>query len=286
MVFGVTEHSGAAEPGQRAALGATVRRVRSVEGMSLRTLASQLGVSPATMSAIETGRAPVTVERLHRLAALLGVSATALLRGEHWIETPVERGRGSWRGSADIELDPILEAAVVVLVRRGYAAASMRDIAAQAGLSVAGVYHHYPSKQSLLVALVDAAMSELRWRVLAARDEGSNALESFRLMVESLALFHATRADLAFIGASEMRALLEPERTRLNMLRNDVQHLLDEQIECCCALGEFTFPDPHTAGRAIVTMCASLPSWFRLDGDIGATQVAQRYAELATRMLR
>jgi AcrR family transcriptional regulator len=44
---------------------------------------------------------------------------------------------------------------------RGYDRTALREIAAELGLSKSGLYHHFPSKESLLVSLVDPLLDEL-----------------------------------------------------------------------------------------------------------------------------
>lgn len=256
--------------------------------MSLRGLAAELGLSPATLSAVERGLTPLTVTRLEQIADALGVPAAHLLSGAGAPAAPVVSRKESadWRGFDDLRMDPVLGAATRLFVRQGYHATSMREVAAEAGLSVAGVYHHYPSKERILVALLDLTMGELAWRLEAARREGSDPVESFALMVEALALFHAVRGDLAFIGASEMRAFSPTERTRITALRDDIQHALDRQAQLCADAGRFTTEDLRSATRAIATMCTSLPSWFRLDGSLSAIEVAKRYADYALALMQ
>ncbi|MDE3721307.1 TetR/AcrR family transcriptional regulator [Nocardiopsis sp. N85] len=53
----------------------------------------------------------------------------------------------------------IIEAATELFSRSGYRAVSLRDIAAQAGLTHAGLLHHFPSKEAMLI------------HVLSRRDE-------------------------------------------------------------------------------------------------------------------
>ncbi|MGW6403593.1 helix-turn-helix domain-containing protein [Streptomyces sp. NPDC055134] len=55
------EWGGATPPGR---LGQAIRDVRSLSGVSLRELSRRIGVSAATVSAIETGRTQVSVSRL------------------------------------------------------------------------------------------------------------------------------------------------------------------------------------------------------------------------------
>lgn len=272
------------------AIGAAIRGTRVARGLSLRGLAARLEVSPATLSALETGGATVTVPRLRRIASVLDTTVESLLRGEVLRPPvdpvdPADPAEGDWRDYSGLRLDPILEAAARVFVRHGYHAATTRQVAAEAGLSVAGVYHHHASKQVLLVALLDVTMHEITWRLRAARDEAGDPVRSFELMVESLALFHSRRGDLAFLGASEMRAVEEPDRSRVVGLRDEVQHLLDAQVDRCLDAGRFTVTDPRVAARAVATMCTALPSWFRPAGALRPEDVARRYAGYAVAMM-
>ncbi len=57
--------------------------------------------------------------------------------------------------------DAILDAAERVFGKRGYHAASVREIAAQAGVSKAAVFHHFPTKAALYRAVLERACEEL-----------------------------------------------------------------------------------------------------------------------------
>lgn len=262
-----------------------MRDARQARGLSLRRFAPQLGVSPATLSALETGRTPLTVERLQRIATLLGIPAERLLRGETGLSATDPPAPRDWRAFDAISTTPLLEAATRTFVLKGFHAASMREVAAEAGLSVAGVYHHYPSKEHLLEAILNVTMSEIQWRIEAARDDGETPVESYALMVEALALFHAVRGDLAFLGASEMRGLTGEAHDRVVAMRNRVQYTMDDQAARCLEVGLFTCQDPRTVGRAVSTMCTSLPSWFRADGPISPEQIARQYAVMALTLM-
>jgi AcrR family transcriptional regulator len=48
----------------------------------------------------------------------------------------------------------ILESAYRLIIKQGYAATSMRQIAESAGLALGGIYNHYPSKEDVFRAIV------------------------------------------------------------------------------------------------------------------------------------
>ncbi|NYD43427.1 TetR family transcriptional regulator [Nocardioides panaciterrulae] len=277
--------------------GEEVRRQRLLHGITLRELAGRLGVSAATVSAIENGRTRISLERLHRVAEVLDVPVATLVPGAATTpvaahpaptipaEPTVAAPTGHWRDFAPLPIDGVLAGAIRAFVAIGYHGASMRSIAQLAGMSVPGVYHHYPSKQDLLVRVFDLTMTDLIWRVEQARAEGRDPVARVSLVVEALALFHARRNDLAFIGASEMRSLDPENYRRIARLRSDVQRLLDDQIAEAIAAGGLDVAYPADAGRAIATMCTSLAQWFHPGGPTTPEQVAREYARFALSML-
>lgn len=286
-----------------------IRWHREAQGLSLRQLARRVGVSPATLSAIERGRTSLSVERLLVLAEALGVPASAVLPAQappgaplpgrpdtpQPTDAPTPAGAAhpsgrpgeTWRDFAPLPLDPILAAAIQAFVATGYHGASMRTVAQLAGLSVPGLYHHYPSKQDLLVRILELTMADLHWRLQAASQEGEGPAEQLRLVVEALVLFHIRRRDLAFIGASEMRSLVPEERRRIAGLRRDVQHLLDQRIDALLQdLGRPSSLEARLLGRALASMCTALAQWFREDGPASAELMARCFGDWTLAMVQ
>src|SRR5258708_19318811 len=57
--------------------------------------------------------------------------------------------------------EKIRAAAVRLFAEMGYHAAPLRDIAKLANIQAASIYYHYPSKQALLVEIMDTYMRQL-----------------------------------------------------------------------------------------------------------------------------
>src|SRR5699024_226122 len=112
-------------------LGRRIRQTRMERQKSLRWLASELGVSPATVSQVENVRAHVTVSRLRRVAELLHTSVAGLLASTSAaVPPPLSAARddlaarpnavGDWRAYAPLRLDPILQGALSEFMQAGY----------------------------------------------------------------------------------------------------------------------------------------------------------------------
>lgn len=74
----------------------------------------------------------------------------------------------------------IVEAAVGLFVRKGFHAATTREIARAAGISVGALYEYVASKEDVLYLVCQAIHSEMDTRLSEASDEGESATERLR----------------------------------------------------------------------------------------------------------
>lgn len=189
---------------------------------------------------------------------------------------------GSWRHYGDAALPGPLAAALDLFAERGYEGASIREIASRAGLSVPGLYHHYPSKQALLVALTQKSMVDLLDRSRQALAEaGESPREQFDAVVESLLRFHMFRREQAFVASTEMRSMEPQARDAFVDLRDEQQRILDTIVGDGVGAGDFRTSYPDDASRAVTTMCVAVASWYRPDGLLSPDALVDRYLEIA-----
>lgn len=200
--------------------------------------------------------------------------------------TAVDGPLRAWRDYTESAPPAMLQAALECFVEHGYHGTKIRTVAARVGLSVPGLYHHYPSKHALLVSIVQFAMRDLLERCESALIEaGSSVEDRFRLLIECLVLFHAYRSDLAFIAASEIRSLEGNARSEHIAARDRQQRMVDEVITAGVADGVFGTAYPHEASLAIVTMCTGVAQWYRRGGALTPEELAVRYDTLARHAL-
>jgi AcrR family transcriptional regulator len=114
---------------------------------------------------------------------------------------PVEAERGYAKGRA--KRREILDQAMALFGEAGYRGASLREIATRCGLSHPGLLHHFPTKQALLLAVLEHR-DEVDGARLSSRGTG---LAILRGLVE-LAALNATRP-----GIVELFTVLSAEAT-------------------------------------------------------------------------
>lgn len=181
----------------------------------------------------------------------------------------------------------VLSAAARCMVDRGYFGTTIRDIAAAAGMTSAALYHHFSSKQDILVEIMSCALADARaMTVGAAREAGSSPAERLRAAVRAWALFHAHRRDEALVGATEIRSLDAGHRSAIVSARDEQERLFRDLMEEGIAAGEFGVGDAQIATKAILTMGTSIATWFDPDGPLSPDEVADEFADLAAGLVR
>ena len=187
-----------------------------------------------------------------------------------------------WRTYGAADLPRVLEGALEAFAAHGYHGTSIRELASAAGLSVPGLYHHYRSKQEILVDLMMVVMDEILVRSRAAlASAGTDPSDRFDALVESMLRFHMVRRAQAFVASSEIRSLDAGNRGRYIARRDEQQALVDEVVFAGIADGVFTTAYPDDAARAVSSLCVGLASWYRDDGPLSPDELVVHHLALA-----
>jgi|SRR5438552_5996289 len=132
-------------------------------------------------------------------------------------KTPRKRGRGRPRGrtpQGDSARRRLYDEAIRLIAKRGYADATLRDIAASAGVSPALLYRYFPSKRAVVLALYDELSGEYaeRARRMAPGKWRERFLFALRTSLEVLRPHRETLAGLVpvLVGDAEEGVLARP----------------------------------------------------------------------------
>jgi AcrR family transcriptional regulator len=102
---------------------------------------------------------------------------------------------------SEISAAQIVQAAIRVLARQGYARTSLMDIAKEAGMSKGAVHYHFPTKEALIQAVLEAACDTVAQRTMDAWSKGDSAVTSIRSSIVELWRVRAERTDETLVIA-------------------------------------------------------------------------------------
>jgi AcrR family transcriptional regulator len=180
----------------------------------------------------------------------------------------------------------LLDAASAQFAERGYAASSIRDIAAAAGVSLSALYHYYPGKDALLAALLREGMDNyLEMCREALAEAGHDPARRLAAVVGATVRYRAQRSIASLMTMNEARALRTQDRElfrgRERVATDQFRSAIDDGITA----GVFTTPYPDDARRMIIAACNAVAEWYRPDGPVPLDALIERYVTLAYTLL-
>ena len=179
---------------------------------------------------------------------------------------------------ADITGPRVRAAALKLFAQKGYAAVSMRAIAAEVGVQAGALYNYTPDKQSLLADLMRGHMEEL---LAAANTEGSGGpLERLQGFVDFHIRFHADRPDEVFIAYMELRNLTPENFAEIEGLRRAYEDRLEAILRDGVAAGVLAVKDTKIVTLAVIAMLTGVNTWFRQGGRLSLDEVVAQYWDM------
>jgi len=173
----------------------------------------------------------------------------------------------------------VRQAAQRLFAQSGYAAVSMRQIAADVGVQAGALYNYTPDKQSLLFVLMRSHLEELlaAW---TAEKKPDKPLERLRHFTEFHIRFHVPRADAVFIAYMELRNLEPANFAEIERLRQDYEAVLERILIDGQAAGAFGVQDVRLTTMALIAMLTGVNTWYREGGRLGLERVQAIYWDM------
>ncbi|WP_082813706.1 TetR/AcrR family transcriptional regulator [Bradyrhizobium sp. DOA1] len=177
------------------------------------------------------------------------------------------------------KLDRMLSIASDSFNRRGALGTSLESIAADAGMTRAGIYYHFSEKESLLLACLQRGLvGEIGIRE-HLQDQGLGAFDHMVQRVRLLLMLHdtpcgpkATYHNINYLSEVDRKHFVTQVLATIGHDQNNHQRWIEE--------GLFRKVDTHFAERVLTGMSHWYPIWFRTERGWSAMQIADHFSRL------
>ena len=164
---------------------------------------------------------------------------------------------------------------------RGFDATSVSDIARALGLTKAGLYHHFDSKEALLFEIMMFGLDKVRDEVILPVRAIGDPEERLRQLITRHARITTRGHGAVAHLQDEIRALPPPARKQVEHRMRVYFDLVRGTLDELRAAGRLCDVDPTVATFSLIGMILWLPRWFRQDGRLTQDHVAENIANLA-----
>ncbi|HUI78423.1 MAG TPA: TetR family transcriptional regulator [Bryobacteraceae bacterium] len=175
----------------------------------------------------------------------------------------------------------VLDAAAALFWKKGYAAATTREIAAAAGIQQASLYYYVPSKEVLLYRLCVSSMEQLLADVRSAVSQHTDPLDRLLAMI---------RAHLATLLKHQMRhvtmvtqlyALSKRHHEEVIALRKEYANLVRTILEEAQTAGKVRADIPAKyLYLALLNVLNRAVVWYRKDQGLSADELANLFSPI------
>jgi AcrR family transcriptional regulator len=137
----------------------------------------------------------------------------------------------SARGSYDERLNRILGAATTLIARDGYSKASMRAVAKAAGVSLAGLYHYFDSKEKMLFLIQFRAFNSLLGNLREKLHGVDDPVEQLHVMVRAHVGYFAANMAALKVCSHELDSLSGSAYAQTRRIRREYYGLTRSIVE-------------------------------------------------------
>jgi AcrR family transcriptional regulator len=176
--------------------------------------------------------------------------------------------------------EAILESAAQVIRQKGFHGASMADIAEAVQLQKASLYHHFSSKQDILLELLDKALEMVTERMDLVMAEKLPSDEKLRLAIRSYLNTLSEQGDLVSVLLLEHRSL-DPEYHLKHIPHRDkFENMWRDLIQEGVDTGVFSVEDIALTVRGLMGVMNWTITWYRPMGRLSIDEIADHFADL------
>jgi AcrR family transcriptional regulator len=183
-------------------------------------------------------------------------------------------------------IELIRTAALRHFAMHGYDAASMRQIAADAGITIATLYFHCSTKEQLLFDVLESQMRELcdglaQALASAGPDWPTRLAAAIRFHIQ-----YITRDEEgASISITELRGLTGELRQRHQSTRDAYEHKFRDLLEGGINAGVFAPVDVPVIIAGVLGIGLSVGRWYRPGGRLTPDEIADEYIRFVLKAL-
>ena len=187
-------------------------------------------------------------------------------------------------GNGDFSRNRIFEIAAEVFHRKGYDNTSMSDVAAAAGLTKAGLYHHISSKESLLYTVLDYGLDLTKAYVLERLEHISDPLERLRTMIDLHLRLVLEERNLEVTGLlHECKTLSPADRARINRRKKEYVRMATNLIDEVAKKYHVQDVNPKVAAYALLGMLNWTYQWYKASGSNTREEIVETFQHIFLR---
>src|SRR5215213_1311745 len=180
----------------------------------------------------------------------------------------------------------IIEKARRLFLEKGFAAASMRDLAEHVGAEAASLYNHIQSKSEILQEICFKVANDFISNLEQVESSQSTALQKMEILIRFHIRMMLKEYESIYISDHEWRHLPEPYLSNFLNQRRHYRKRLAAIIEQGIETGEMKPIEPYVATLTILSAISGIESWHRSRKTVSEKDLEENMAKFLVEGLK
>tara|TARA_Y100000031_G_scaffold98729_1_gene108191 strand:+ start:157 stop:726 length:570 start_codon:yes stop_codon:yes gene_type:complete len=173
-----------------------------------------------------------------------------------------------------------MESAAELFSARGFAATSVRAVAARAEITTAGLYYHIATKEDLLFRTCESAIGEILAGARRAVSEAADPVAQLRGVLENhFSSFQRQPHKLVLLNR-EVHHLSRSPRQAIAALEREYLELVRGVIQRGQMAGIFKPLDPNLVAFSLLAVLNGLEGWYDPAGPVSRQHLLAQIGEI------
>lgn len=182
--------------------------------------------------------------------------------------------------SKEERTNQIIDAAVFEFIEKGYEGTSMESVAKRAKLSKGGLYHHFKSKDEIMIAANNRFTEPIQMLVEICKQNNSPTEGLKKYISEYLAYWHAHPAELQFTFLSIFKIMSYKEmwadmNSYLKYFTDFFSEMLQKAIDC----NELKQHNTESKALAMASSLDGITTYLMMYEDSSMIEIAKQLIE-------
>ncbi|BDZ71084.1 TetR/AcrR family transcriptional regulator [Methanobacterium petrolearium] len=184
------------------------------------------------------------------------------------------------RKSREERINEITQAAINVFLEKGYESTTMEAIAQKAGISKGGLYHHFQSKDMILIMANEKISAKIE-KLLEDAGKFASVREGLLFYIENYLNYWLEHPkEIAFLFLSLGKILDNPELLKYyRQFTQDYMHFFEETFKKGIQCGEFEEHNVKVSAMMLVSAMDGILSYMLLDESLNLEDVVKNLEE-------
>jgi len=180
----------------------------------------------------------------------------------------------------DDRRERLIAAAARLFREQGYERTSVRQLAEAVGILSGSVFHHFDSKEDILMAVMSTTIAAMTERLHQAKEAADDPTDCLRALIRTeLELLHGETRDGVAVAFFQWHSLGENNQKQVLGLRETYESAWLEALGLARAAG-LIHTDPFITRRLLTGANGWTIYWYRPDGSVDLDGLADQVLRL------